>query len=159
MGDVNRFRLFADLIGEQFPLCRQGPIADVASGHGGLQAALRAQGFTNITSWDKRRRNAGPRRCYHYGYFDYRSAPRGYDLVVAMHPDQATDHVISYAVKHRIPFAVCPCCRLPSAHPFDGDSQEAWLTHLTAIAQLTHDVERLDLSMSGRSVVLIGRPR
>jgi hypothetical protein len=31
-------------------------------------------------------------------------------LVVAMHPDEATEAVVTEAVKHGVPFAVVPCC-------------------------------------------------
>jgi hypothetical protein len=30
--------------------------------------------------------------------------------IVALHPDEATGVIVEHAVKHRIPFAVVPCC-------------------------------------------------
>lgn len=160
MGDRRRFDLFASLIAERFPE-RRLYIADVASGKGALQAALRQRGYNAVTSWDRRKRNAKTRRGYRYGWFDYRSAPRDYDLVVAMHPDEATDQVIAYAAKHGKPFVVCPCCIKPTASTFwEQHCYAAWLDHLERFA--TEDglaVERVALPMDGRKVCLVGGPR
>jgi hypothetical protein len=159
VGDPRRFHFMASCISEHMP-DRNMQIADVASGRGALQAAMRQLGYRHITSWDKRQRNAKTRRGYRYGWFDYRNAPRGYGLVVGMHPDEGTDHCVLYAVKHRIPFLICPCCIKPSAslyfgrHDFDG-----WCRHLTSLATTARfAVQVLHLKMAGRNVVLIGTP-
>jgi hypothetical protein len=160
MGDKRRFALFADLVRTRFPDAEL--IADVAAGSGHLQAALRHKGFKQIVSWDKKKRHArGPaRKLYKNSIFDYESAPRGYDLVLGMHPDQATDHIVGYAVKHRVPFVVCPCCVLPSAFSYSGSKEfDAWCAHLAAIAREAYfNVERFDLHMHGRARVLVGTP-
>lgn len=160
MGDRRRFDLFAHLIDRNFPSYRSRPLVDVASGKGYLQAALRQHGFENIVSWDKRPRNGKPRRCYRYGYFDWKSAPRDYQLVVAMHPDEGTDHAIMYAAKHRLPFIICPCCAKPDAVPYSGKTHwQAWNKHLMHLARTKNmDVQLVELSMQGRNVVMIGRP-
>jgi hypothetical protein len=156
MGDSARFRLFADLIAERFP-DRSLKIADVASGNGQLQAELRQRGFEHIESWDTRHRNAKNRRGYRFGRFDYRSASRHYDLVVGMHPDEGTDQIVAYAAKHRCPFVVCPCCVLPSALPFEGVGYDGWVSHLAAIAEPRRmRVDRLEIPMTGRRIVLVG---
>ena len=152
MGDVLRFKAFADRISKNFPN-RSLRIADVAGGKGFLQMELRSLGYSNIVSWDKRKKFANPAKLfYKYGYFDYRSAPADYDLVVGMHPDQGTDHIIGYSNLHRIPFVVCPCCITPSAFPFHGGD---WITHLTKLAKA--DTIRLNLKIQGKSEVLIGK--
>lgn len=157
MGDASRFRLMADLIWERSALTSR--IADVASGRGRLQAELYQRGFRRVTSWDTRGRNFGPRRNYHGGLFDYRSAPRDYDLVAGMHPDAATDHIISYAIKHRVPFIVCPCCVLPSATKLADIGYLGWIRHLTSLAEAARfTVEVTKLPMAGRNIVLLGAP-
>ncbi len=160
MGDRSRFRMFADAIEEQFPLGKGLKIADVASGKGALQAALRERGFADVTSWDVRHRNAKTRRGYRYGMFDHRNAPRGYGLVVGMHPDGATDEIIAYACKHKVPFAVCPCCIIESATAFWGAHKfSAWVDHLCLFAEKRGmHVDTFDLNMAGRSTVIVGRP-
>jgi hypothetical protein len=138
---------------------RDARIADVASGKGQLQAELRLSGYGTIESWDKRPRNAKTRHGYRYGYFDYRNAPRGYDLVIGMHPDEGTDHIIQYACKHRTPFIVCPCCVKPSASQFQDIGYEGWMRHLIGLAETGRmAVEVISLPMLGRKEVIIGRP-
>lgn len=160
MGDPRRFSLFADVIAANFPSTL--PVADVAGGKGYLQVALRQRGFASVVSWDKRPRySKGHRaRFYRYGLFDARSAPRDYGLAVGMHPDGGTDHIIAYAARHRVPFAVCPCCVQPSAEPYFGSYRYAdWCDHLARLAEHAgFDVTLAGLPMRGRNVVLIGRP-
>lgn len=48
-------------------------------------------------------------------------------LVLGMHPDEATDNIVDYAIRERIPFAVVPCCVFPHLFPGrrftpDGDT-------------------------------------
>ena len=159
MGDARRFALFADVIAANFP-DRSVETADVAAGKGYLRAALYERGFRNVTSWDKRPRQAKPRSGYRYGWFDHRSAPRGYRLVVGMHPDEGTDEIIAYAAKHRVPFCVCPCCVKPRASAYWGAKTFApWVDHLVRFAQDNGmDVSEAGLPMTGRNLVLIGRP-
>jgi hypothetical protein len=159
MGDPARFRLFADVIEREFP-DRSAPIADVAGGKGGLKAELYQRGYRCVTCWDVRRRLAKGRPGQRYQRFEVASAPRGYKLVAAMHPDEATDHAILYAAKHRVPCVVCPCCLKPSAVPYNGrQTPDAWNTHLAQLAiarrmRVTMEV----LPMAGQNVVLISRP-
>lgn len=156
MGDSARFRLMADAIEAGIP--KLSRIADVAGGKGQLQAELYRRGYRNVVSWDTRRKYSGPRRIYRNGLFDYRSAPRDYDVVVGMHPDQATDHIVAYAVKHNVPFVVCPCCILPSAKPFEAVGFAAWIDHLASLASSGGlSVKRTALPMSGRNILLEGR--
>jgi hypothetical protein len=159
MGDERRFDLFAKLIAKHIPTSYQ--IADVASGKGNLQAALRQLGYKKVISWDKQRRNASPRSNYHYDYFNYNNAPRDYDAVVAMHPDEATDHAIMYAAKHKVPAIVCPCCVKPSAVVYWGDNNEhRWIAHLKQLAEKNGlEVTETMLKMSGRNRVLICKPK
>lgn len=157
MGDKSRFRLMADVIAERIsPVAH---VADVAGGKGGLQAEMFLRGFRSVVSWDERPKCAGPRRNYRYALFDYRSAPRGYDAVVGMHPDAGTDHIIAYATKHRKPFIVCPCCVMPSATRLEDVGYDGWLRHLTRLAaDSAFKVETIILPMAGRNVVLAGTP-
>lgn len=38
-------------------------------------------------------------------------------LVVGLHPDQATEFIVDYAVQQQLPFAVVPCCVFPRMFP------------------------------------------
>jgi hypothetical protein len=57
---------------------------------------------------------------------------RPFDLVVALHPDAATEPAVRAAVAQEIDFAVVPCC----VFPLDGirRSRAAWFTHLASLA-------------------------
>lgn len=157
MGDPARFRLFARTVQRHFP-APGAIIADVASGRGALQSELRQLGYTRVTSWDRRRRNAGGRPCYRYGLFDWREAT-DYDLVLGMHPDEATDQIVRYAGERRVPFVVCPCCVLPSASSYAGKDYEGWFWHLHALAKADGMRVAVDnLPMRGRNRLLIGWP-
>jgi hypothetical protein len=38
-------------------------------------------------------------------------------VVVALHPDQATDAALDYALERKLPFAIVPCCVFPALFP------------------------------------------
>lgn len=158
MGDSRRFHLFAQVIERHIP--KDANIVDVAGGKGSLQAALRQLGYTHVTSWDKRPKTAKSRKGYRYGYFHYERAPREYTAVVAMHPDEGTDHAIMYAVKRRVPAVICPCCVRPSAVVYSEDhNYNSWLKHLIGLAQKGGmEVITTALKMAGRRDVLILKP-
>jgi len=156
MGDIRRFRLMADLIQGLIPN-RNIRIADVAGGHAKLQATLRQSGYTNILSIDKRRKYASGRIGYRYGLFTYDIA-EAFDLVVGMHPDEATDHIVIYGHKHQVPWVVCPCCVRPSAVSYgDGaNDYHRWMAHLRVLGGGPKRVRTIQLPMAGRNVVLVG---
>lgn len=157
MGDSHRFSKFVDLIAYQFPN-RDIRIADVASGNGGLQQELRQRKYTNIISWDKRKRNAKNRGIYKYGYFT-KDCKEKYDLVIGMHPDEATDHIIMFCVKNKVPFVICPCCVKPSAIQYNGSSDfDSWVKHLEHLAS-DFSISHHYLKITGKNLVLIGRPK
>lgn len=158
MGDPRRFHLFADFISKYLP--KETHIADVASGKGYLKAALRQIGYRDVTCWDRRKKNGKLRQDYRYGYFLH-NMPVSYQAVVAMHPDEATDHCILYAAKHRVPAIICPCCAKPSASQFVGSigNHDRWIQYLVALARKGKlKVEEGELSMYGRNRVLVCYP-
>ena len=161
MGDSRRFDLFSKVIERNFPPKQYPYVADVAGGKGYLQTALRESGY-NVTTFDKRKgkRNRPGRFQYQYRYFDEKIKDE-FDLLVGMHPDEATDVIIVEAAKRNVPFVVCPCCVKPSAVLYWGKhSYGYWMKHLRKLAverkfQITETV----LPMDGKNQVLIGRPK
>lgn len=157
MGDSRRFDLFAKFIRDNFPNCKN--IADVAGGQGYLQIALRNYGY-NVITFDKRKgkRSITGKFEYQYRYFDS-SVKGNFDLIVGMHPDEATDVIIVEAAKRNIPFAIVPCCIKPSAVVYRGQYKyDEWVKHLKNVAQkLGYDVYEKQLKMSGRNLVIYGR--
>lgn len=154
MGDTRRFDLFADFIKSNFPNCNK--VADIAGGKGYLQIALKERGF-NVTTFDKRKYKANKIN-YQYRYFDS-TVKENFDLMVGMHPDEATDVIIVEAAKRSIPFAIVPCCIMPNAIPYWGQhSYKQWIEHLKKSAQkLGYQVYEKQLKMNGCNLVLYGR--
>jgi hypothetical protein len=80
--------------------------------------------------------------------------PCAADLVVGMHPDGATRIIVEYAAKHRLPFAIVPCCS------DNGMPYTPWMRHLAELARASGFglVEEVELGMEGRARVLVGEP-
>jgi len=159
MGDVRRFDLMASFVFRNFP--KTARIADVAGGKGYLQMALRQRGFQHVHTFDKRKgRRDRPTMRYSYRFFDDRVA-EPFDLIVGMHPDQATDVIIQEAHKRKVPFVICPCCIMPKAYSFWGQySYGPWCDHLASkAAELGFRVIQTNLPMTGRSRVIAGWPQ
>ena len=169
MGDPRRFLTFADLIARNSS-GREQRIVDIAGGYGSLRAALCRYGFHSVTTFDPRQykgrekpRCARVRRCdpgqsHYLKLFDYRKE-RGFNLVVAMHPDGGTDHAVMYAREHQCPAFICPCCVVPSAAPYSqGRSKTLWRRHLQQLAG-NMIAQWVDLPIAGDAAVLILRPR
>ena len=72
-------------------------------------------------------------------------------LLVAMHPDQATEDVVEAGLRHGIPFAVVPCCVFAHLDPRRPTTYEGFLEHL---AGKNDGVKRTRLNFRGRDTVL-----
>jgi hypothetical protein len=147
MADKRRFDLFADFIVSRFTAPR---VFDVAGGQGRLNEALTQRGRT-VTTFDLRHKHLPVKYAQRIFTLD---EPCEAELVVGMHPDGATRIIIQYAARHRLPFAVVPCCS------DNGMPYNPWMRHL---AELARDsgfplVEEVKLAMDGRARVLIGDP-
>jgi hypothetical protein len=163
MGDKRRFKEFALLIAKLYP-DKSLTIADVAGGKGQLQMELRCLGYRNVVTFDKRNKKTVVRKArrkmqYKQKWFDSRIAT-SYDLIIGMHPDEATDHIIIEASKRRVPFLVCPCCIEPSAVTYrDRRTYKAWYGHLKSLAhRLKYRTNDKYLNIRGKNKVLVGVP-
>lgn len=149
MGDARRFDVFATAISRRWP-DRSLRIADVAGGKGGLRAALYRLGYESVVTIDKRSRKAH-RPYYRYGLLTAET-PCDFDLIVGMHPDEATDVLMDYAITHRLPYAVVPCCERPVAWRWDGGD---WIRHLARQSERRGRLPEFQgLPMTGRNVML-----
>lgn len=158
MGDPRRFQVMADAIEKLWP-DRETRYADIAAGKGYLHAALYQLGYRNGTCFDKRIRKAR-RPYYQYRWFD-RHVRQDFDVLLGMHPDEATDVIISEAARRGVPFAIVPCCAKPTVTTYWDAKNDytAWVAHLRRHADnLGLAVEDHELNISGRSLMLVGRP-
>jgi|ERR1035437_639563 hypothetical protein len=155
MGDLRRHHVFANFIAEHWP-DRSLSIADVAGGTGHLNSALRQLGYNNVITFDKRsNQRSTNRRNFRFQLFSEK-VKDNFDLVIGMHPDGGTDEAINWAINHRVPFAVVPCCVIPSAWNYWGERQYgAWLRHLSQQIVLRGIVPlETGLAIVGRNIVL-----
>jgi hypothetical protein len=163
MGDSRRFNLFAKFIKDNFPPEKYPKVADIAGGKGYLQTALRSYGY-NVTTFDKRkgRRNRPNRFQYQYRYFD-RNIEEEFDLLVGMHPDEATDVIIAEAARRKTPYAVVPCCVKPTVSNIEfrnAYNYTNWIKHLKNFAaKLNLTANEAYLRMTGKRLVLYGSTR
>ena len=147
MADKRRFELFAQLLTRQWPERKR--VFDIAGGMGKLNEALTALG-AEVTTFDQRHKHLPVKFAERRFTLD---EPCDCDLVVGMHPDGATRVIIEYAAKHRVPFAVVPCCS-DNSMPYNP-----WMRHLSELAvSLGHSVSEVTLDMQGRARVLLGAP-
>ena len=148
MADKRRFDLFAALLVERFPDAAR--VFDIAGGMGKLNEALTKLG-RDVTTFDVRHKHLPVKFAERIFTLD---EPCAADLVVGMHPDGATRVIVEYAGRHRIPFAVVPCCS------DNGMPYKPWMRHLAELGtRLGLEVGEAALPMQGRARVLLGRPR
>jgi|SRR6218665_1682039 len=145
MADKRRFDLFAQFLVERFAASR---VFDIAGGQGRLNQALSQRGCT-VTTFDLRHKRLPVRYAERLFTLD---EPCECDLLVGMHPDGATRVIIEYAAKHRLPFAVVPCCS------DNGMPYNPWRRHLAELARGLGFplVEEHVLPMEGRATVVFG---
>jgi hypothetical protein len=144
VADKRRFELFARFIVDRFAAPR---IYDVAGGMGRLNQELTLLG-REVTTYDRRHKHVDVR----YALREFTlEEPCACDLVVGLHPDDATRPIVAYAARHGVPFAVVPCCS------DNGMSYKPWMRHLADTARgLGFQVEEHTLPMAGRARVLVG---
>lgn len=160
MGDARRGLEFARYIVKNFPKAQR--ILVVADGKGQVSRKLANKKRSSVVVEKKPRwEGRGHKRVsYIKGEFseDYTLNSK-VDLIVGMHPDEATGEIVRYAVKNRLPFAVVPCC-IKGRDAKGVSSYGRWLNKLRSMAKQEHyDTWESQLHMRGKSIVLSGRPR
>lgn len=146
MADRRRFELFARFVCDRFPHATR--VYDVAGGMGRLNEELTRLGRA-VTTFDVRVKRLPVK--YAERLFTLEE-PCAAELVVGLHPDGATQLCVEYAAKHRIAFAVVPCCSE------NGMSYNPWWRHLLALARERGFSECGEhvLPMAGRARVVWG---
>lgn len=145
MADKRRFEAFAEFLVNRF----SGPrVFDVAGGMGRLNLELTARGRT-VTTFDTRHKHLPVAYALRELSLD---EPCEADLIVGLHPDGATRAIIEYAARHRIPFAIVPCCSDNSM------SYKPWMRFLADEARRLgfERVGEAELPIEGRCRVIVG---
>ena len=116
MGDDKRFEALADFVQRNFPPPLK--IADVAGGQGNLSFILTQRGYVctvidpRKTNLSKKERQLSNRKGIRFNQIRSKfnsEMARDYDLIIGLHPDQATEE-ICYAAKFK-PTIIVPCCK------------------------------------------------
>lgn len=155
MGDSRRNLLMSTLIAKQFPKAKKALV--IADGQGDLANRLANKGLHCIVIEKHARQDHARKNVdYRKGIFSYDMDRFDVDLIVGMHPDEATSEIIRYAMKHKIPFAVCPCC-IKGIDSAGVHGYRNWLTKLKSLAK-GFNVSTLQLKMTGKNIVIVGKP-
>ena len=155
MGDRKRFSIFSKEIFSKFPPNKYKRIADVAGGKGYLNYELKKMGYKVVTFDKRRRKRSGV--TFVYRLFD-KKIKDTFDLLVGMHPDEATDVIITESAKRRIPFAIVPCCIKTTDTVFFGNhNHNEWVHHLDMYARkLGFNTNKKQLKMTGKNIMMWG---
>lgn len=153
VGDSRRALVFADWVLRQFPRAKR--VADIAGGSGELATWLTRCGY-EVTTFDLRPTRKLPCRAVRCDVSDLHFKPGQFDLVVGMHPDGATWHVIRLASEAGVPFAVVPCCAIPPPGMKWYGRWPQWLA--TQAGQFGFETWTTELHMGGEHTVIKGWP-
>jgi hypothetical protein len=152
-------------VSDTFP--RAASIADVAGGHGDLSYWLalggrdptiidpRAARLPKRMQRDLRKRQTRGERVNPIRRMVERVEHADlsqFDLVVALHPDQATEPTVLACVASGVDFAIVPCCVFPIGRT--RYTQDGWVNYLTSLAPGSH---RARLPISGANMVIYFR--
>ena len=74
-------------------------------------------------------------------------------MVAGMHPDGATEGIVDFALRHRKPFAVVPCCICPPTRPM---TFAAFIKHL--VAKAPERIRTCTLPFEGKNVCVFSVP-
>lgn len=186
----HRFTLFADWLAATFPSTTLHQILDVAGGKGLLGKAL-CERHPNldmkVTVLDPEPRIQGnPSRTapvnviaeplqgdgsdlLHHSDKRIQKLLRQTTLLVGLHPDQATEAMLEFALRLSVPVAIVPCCVMPKLFPDrkqlkSGDpvrSYSSFCEYLKhkAVQLGLPELQVTHLPFCGRSTVLYSLPR
>ncbi len=79
-------------------------------------------------------------------------------IVLGMHPDQAVEHIIDFAIMNNKPFAVTPCCvysyQFPARKLKNGSLVTSYSDLITYLLEKDYRIQQLVLDFEGRNIML-----
>ena len=153
MGDERRGETFARFIVRQWK--RIETVLVVADGKGQVARKLANKGLhcRVVEASPRLAGNEHPRIVYQQGWFTETSEVKE-DLVVGMHPDEATAEIILAAIRNDKPWAVVPCCVKGRHAKNVKNNFTAWIDFLSRIGS---PCRTANLPISGRNIILYSK--
>ena len=173
-----RAKVFADWLVSVWGLARleRGLVLDIAGGRGDLAFELARRGLDCATvdprppklkRWQAKFRKKHPEVKVPEHYQDYfsedflssRAIPSSsVSLVVGLHPDEATEPLVSAALALGIDFCVIPCCVFSASFPHrrmeDGSGVSSYQHFCKFLGQKDPRIQEEDLQFEGKNKVL-----
>lgn len=153
MGASNRNSIFAAFIIRNFGKCKS--VLVVADGKGELAALLAKRFKVRVIEAKPRQKVMRKRVNYKKGWFTKDSAVTE-DLIVGMHPDEATWPIIAAAKKNKKRWAVVPCCIKGGIETHGVKNYHGWINKLIAFGR---PCKSTTLPMNGKNIVIWGDGR
>lgn len=146
MGDTNRNISFAAFIVKQFPNVKS--VLVVADGEGELSKEIANYGLAvRVIEAKPRMKKSHVNVKYTKGWFTS-DTKIDEDLIVGMHPDEATGEILLGAKKQNKSYAVVPCCSV--GRYAENIEYTDWIKKLVGIFRC----EQYHLNIKGRNIVL-----
>lgn len=156
MGDNKRGKIFAQYIIKRFPSINN--VLDVADGNL-VTANLLCTYYNAIVVVDPKPRKRGKNNKIkvHKKMFSGNDKYET-DLIIGMHPDEATGEIIDFAINNRTPVLIVPCC-MKGKYSNRVHNKEQWVKFLAGILRLrAFDVEINMLHIKGSNLMIVGIP-
>lgn len=142
MGDSRRFIVTAEFIARNFP--RIKTVLCVADGKGHLAALLNKAGY-NATIIDPAYKGSQKRL---KGLFYRDTDVQEYDLLVGLHPDEATAEIIHAAKNSSKHALIVPCCKLGPDATKAGD----WWKYLVNISPVSRRIHQMKFNGMNKAI-------
>lgn len=162
MGDQRRTFVFSDFLADLFCPEKYPKIADVGGGNASGTMALIRKGYA-ATLFEERQLNRRGRRRLSRGVkftqcdiVEAHFTIGEYDLVIGMHPDGATWHIMRLAQEAHCPFVIVPCCKIPPNH-LKVPRDLVWSEWLVCEARrMCFSVNSYLLPIHGKNLAIVG---
>jgi hypothetical protein len=84
---------------------------------------------------------------------------RGASLVVGLHPDQATEHIVEACLRNRVPFVIVPCCvygrQFPNRrHPVTGAEVKDYGDLVEYLLAKSSAISCVEMDFEGKNILL-----
>jgi hypothetical protein len=160
MGDDRRFEVFSKNVFYKYPPVKYPNLLIVADGNLELSKCFLRYGY-NVTVFEPKPRLKNVSKSFLIKirlikkWFTREEKLKDIDLIVGMHPDEATVEILHWAQVRDIHFAVVPCCIMGDIrYTLNCHKFKDWCDRLSRINK--ERTQREVLGINGKNVMLYG---